>query len=75
MIDYHHDTGLSCDDTKVEEGLHLYYNSEQKKYFLVGAVGEPTHIPDPKNVKQIFEDPKVIKVKRVSSLCYLSPTE
>lgn len=47
---YTGEVGLSCDDTKLTDGTHLYWDGKEKCHFLVGAVGHPIWVLNPEQM-------------------------
>lgn len=66
-LGYTGEVGLSCDDTKLTEGTHLYWDGKEKCHFLVGAVDGPIRVLDPEHIRGILNDPETIRAKKVSS--------
>lgn len=64
-LDYTGPTCLSCDDTKLLSGLHLYWNGEEKAHYLVGGVGGPIFVPDIDNLQALMTDPTIVEGKKV----------
>ena len=57
--------GLSCDDTKLFSSLRLYWDSDEKSYFLVGGVDGPYCVADADSVKEVIKQGKIQKAMKV----------
>ncbi|KAF7305276.1 hypothetical protein HMN09_00778600 [Mycena chlorophos] len=56
-LNYHGPIALSCDDSKLQASLRLYWDAEKDSYFLVGSPRGPIPVDDPEHVRPILEDP------------------
>lgn len=72
VLDYDGPVGLSCDDTKLFATFRLYWDSNEKSYFLVGGVDGPLRVADAENIKQVIQDAKAQKATKVRLSIYLS---
>ncbi|KAJ8090489.1 hypothetical protein PM082_002377 [Marasmius tenuissimus] len=66
---YHGPVGLSCDDTKLFSTLRLYWDSEKKSHFLIGAVEGPLAVQDPEGVRTVIEGAKFQKANKLRLWC------
>jgi hypothetical protein len=66
-LDYNGPLGLSCDDTKLFATFRLYWDSQEKSYFLVGGVDGPLimRVADAENIKQAITDVHAEKATKV----------
>ena len=71
-VNYEGPVALSCDDSKLFGSLRLYWNGEEEKHYLVGAVGGPILVPNPDDIKALMSDPKLVKATEVSLLFSMS---
>jgi hypothetical protein len=67
-LDYDGPLGLSCNDTKLFATFHLYWDSQEKSYFLVGGVDGPLRVVDAENIKQAITDAHAEKATKVGLL-------
>jgi len=65
MLKYTGPLALSCDDTKLHATFRLYWDSEKKAHFLVGATDGPLHVLNPDQVKDAIEEAKERKATKV----------
>lgn len=65
-INYNGPLGLSCDDTKLFSTFRLYWDSNEKSYFLVGGVDGPLRVADADSVKEAISLAKAQKATKVS---------
>ncbi|KAJ7661512.1 hypothetical protein DFH06DRAFT_1089007 [Mycena polygramma] len=72
-LDYHGPVNLSCDDTKLFPGLHLYHDGKEGADYLVGAVDGPIRVADPAAMKAVLADAKVMKATKVRVWCLTVP--
>jgi len=69
---------LSCDETKLLSGLHLYWNPVDSAHYLVGSVNGPMKVLDPDGVNHFMSDStivlgtKVVFISVTHSLLYLN---
>ena len=70
-LDYDGPVGLSCDNTKLFATFCLYWDSNEKSYFLVGGVDGPLRVADAENIKEVIQDAKAQKATKVRLLIYL----
>lgn len=70
-LDYDGPVGLSCDDTKLFATFRLYWDSNEKSYFLVGGVDGPLRVADAENIKQVIQDAKAQKATKARLSIYL----
>ncbi|KAJ7205209.1 hypothetical protein GGX14DRAFT_368089 [Mycena pura] len=61
-IDYTGPIALSCDDTKLQASLRLYWDGDEQSYYVVGAVGGPIRVMDPSMVGPILDDPNNVRL-------------
>ncbi|KAJ7148708.1 hypothetical protein C8R43DRAFT_1236758 [Mycena crocata] len=47
---------LSVDDTKLHAALRPLYNGPLKKWFIVGATGEPTEVPNAESLNETLDE-------------------
>ena len=64
-LDYDGPLGLSCDNTKLFATFRLYWDSNEKSYFLVRGVDGPSRVADAENVKQAIKDARADKATKV----------
>ena len=64
-MDYDGPLGLSCDDTKLFATFRLYWDLNEKSYFLVGGVDGPLRVADAENIKQAMNDARADKATKV----------
>jgi hypothetical protein len=64
-LNYTGPVGLSCDDTKLFSSLRLYWDSDEKSYFLVGGVDGPYRVADADSVKEVIKQGKIQKATKV----------
>ncbi|KAJ7712478.1 hypothetical protein B0H14DRAFT_3018370 [Mycena olivaceomarginata] len=72
-IDYHGPVGLSCDDTKLFASLRLYHDAKENADYLVGAVDGPIRVADPEAMREVLEDPNIVKATKVRTWCLTVP--
>ncbi|KAF8809165.1 hypothetical protein BYT27DRAFT_7210458 [Phlegmacium glaucopus] len=72
-LDYDGPLRLSCNDTKLFATFHLYWDSKEKSYFLVGGVDGLLRVMDAENVKQAIQDAKADKATKVRVWCLTIP--
>jgi hypothetical protein len=65
-LGYDGPVGLSCDGTKLFLAWRLYWDAAQNAHFLVGGSGEPMHVADPDNLKEMINDLNLTKATKVS---------
>ena len=74
-LSYSGPIALSCDETKLLSGLHLYWNPVDNTHYLVGSVNGPMKVLDPDQVKDLMGDSTTILGSKVVSItldCYCS---
>jgi hypothetical protein len=64
-LNYTGPVGLSCDDTKLFSTMRLFWDSEQRAYFLVGCANGPRRVVNPEEVSAALKDPKLQKATKV----------
>jgi hypothetical protein len=64
-LNYTGHVGLSCDDTKLISSLCLFWDSDEKSYFLVGGVEAPYCVADVDSVKEVIKQGKIQKAMKV----------
>ncbi|KAG6905164.1 hypothetical protein DXG01_004460, partial [Tephrocybe rancida] len=64
-VNYSGPVGSSCDDTKLFSSLRLYWDSNEKCYFLIGGTDGPHRVLDPDDVKQVLAEGKITKATKV----------
>lgn len=63
-VNYNGPVALSCDDSKLFSSLRLYFDGNENKHYLVGAVGGPILVPNPDDIKTVMSDPTVVKATK-----------
>jgi len=71
-VNYEGPVALSCNDSKLFASLWLYWDGEEEKHYLGGAVGGPILVPNPDDIKALMSDPKLVKATEVSLLFSMS---
>jgi hypothetical protein len=66
-LNYMGPVGLSSDDAKLFSAWSLYWDVEQKAYFLVGGVDGPCRVANPDQVKEVFANANNRKATKVSA--------
>lgn len=64
-LDYRGPVALACDDTKLFATLRLYWDKEEKSYFLIGACSGPVRVPDVDAAQEALADPNIKKATKV----------
>lgn len=67
MLKYDGMAGLSCDNTKLFSALHLFWDGEKDKHFLVGSTEGPLEVADPEQMKGVLEYAKKHKATKVGA--------
>jgi hypothetical protein len=67
-VNYDGPVALSCDDSKLFGSLRLYFDGNENKHYLVGAVGGPILVPNLDDIKTVMSDPTVVKATKVSPI-------
>jgi hypothetical protein len=67
MLKYDGMVGLSCDDTKLFSALHLFWDGEKDKHFLVGSTQGPFKVADPEWIQEVLEYTKKHKTTKVGA--------
>jgi len=64
-LDYDGPLALSCDDTILFATFRLYWDSQEKNYFLVGGVNGKILVANPDQVRETLAIAKVEKAMKV----------
>ena len=64
-LDYRGPVALACDDTKLFATLRLYWDKEEKCYFLIGACSGPICTLDADAAQEALADPNIKKATKV----------
>ncbi|KAF8687978.1 hypothetical protein AX14_003566 [Amanita brunnescens Koide BX004] len=59
-LDYSGPIGLGCDETKLQSGLHLYWNTCDGAHYLVGGVNGPIRVIDAERVDSVMSDQNIV---------------
>ncbi|KAJ3816326.1 hypothetical protein F5880DRAFT_1456516, partial [Lentinula raphanica] len=59
-LQYQGPVSISCDDSKLQPMLRLYWDGVKQRYFLVGGVDGPREVLDADNIQQLLNDPSIV---------------
>ncbi|KII84575.1 hypothetical protein PLICRDRAFT_167537 [Plicaturopsis crispa FD-325 SS-3] len=72
-LGYDGPVNLSCDDSKLFASMRLYWDPEEKAWFLVGGTDGPIRVANPDEAKEWLENPELIKATKVRLWCLQIP--
>ncbi|KAG6848152.1 hypothetical protein H0H93_002909 [Arthromyces matolae] len=64
-IGYTGPVNLSCDDTKLNPSMRLYWDKDQQSHVLVGGDNGPYRVADPDQIQQLFDEGQVKKATKI----------
>ena len=74
-LEYSRPFALSCDNTKLHEGLCPLCNHENKAFVIIGCAGEPQSvaIPNVATLESMVQSPEIVKATKVKAVVMTLP--
>ncbi|KAJ3965299.1 hypothetical protein EV361DRAFT_955152 [Lentinula raphanica] len=60
-LQYESPVSISCDDSKLQPSLRLFWDGAKQKYLLVGAIDGPAEVLDADDIQSYMNNPDVVK--------------